>query len=274
MIDIEKKINKYKEEKKSKSVFNQINETFWTDIEIGEKGNKQFDKRAELYLKEKKTIWDTVKISFLELRLSIFDKDFSKFKEELDNLKKWITKNSSSNENIDSKKSEEEQKEQESKELENDSKDIDSNVELSDIQKKIITLAKENTWKSGVRKLINNTKFLHCRWWADAIYKKAWLPSAKREVIYQNWKYYTAIWEQLSNRELINKIRPWDWLYVNNKNSVDKNWDHSVVFLWRKNWVVWQAETASYPWSGDEAVIKTYNLNDNEIRHITRPLVA
>ena len=87
MIDVEKKINEYKEEKKSKSVFNQINETFWTDIEIGEKGNKQFDKWAELYLKEKKTIWDTVKISFLELKLSIFDKDFSKFKEELDNLK-------------------------------------------------------------------------------------------------------------------------------------------------------------------------------------------
>ncbi|HPC34564.1 MAG TPA: hypothetical protein PLP73_02790, partial [Candidatus Absconditabacterales bacterium] len=61
MIDIEKKINEYKEEKKSKSVFNQINETFGTDIEIGEKGNKQFDKWAELYLKEKKTIWDTVK---------------------------------------------------------------------------------------------------------------------------------------------------------------------------------------------------------------------
>ena len=98
MIDVEKKINEYKEEKKSKSVFNQINETFWTDIEIGEKGNKQFDKWAELYLKEKKTIWDTVKISFLELKLSIFDKDFSKFKEELDNLKKWITANSNSNE--------------------------------------------------------------------------------------------------------------------------------------------------------------------------------
>ena len=259
MIDVEKKINEYKEEKKSKSVFNQINETFWTDIEIGEKGNKQFDKRAELYLKEEKTIRETMHISFLELRLSIFDKDFSKFKEELDDLKKWITCDWNNNEDVEKTQTENGFEHQEN---------------LTNIQKKIITLAKENTWKSGVRKFINNERFLHCRWWADAIYKKAWLPSAKREVIYQNWKYYTAIWEQLSNRELINKIRPWDWLYVNNKNSADKNWDHSVVFLWRKDWVVWQAETASYPWSGDEAVIKTYNLNDNEIRHITRPLVA
>ena len=261
MINIEQKIIDYKKEKESMSLINQVNETFWTDIKnpLNDKKENPFDKWAELYLKEKKTIWQTAKMSFLELRLSIFDKDFKSFKEELDNLKEWIINNSN---NTDSPNSQQK----------TDSKDTktDSDIELDNIQKKVVDIAKENTGKSNVAEIINDSNKIHCRWWAEAIYKKAWLLEWDRKIIYQDWKYYSSIWEQLSNNDLINIIKPGDWIYVHNWNSIDQNWDHSVIFLWRENNVIWQANTASYPWSGNEAVIKTYDLATNPIRHISR----
>jgi len=266
-MSVDQKINEYKIEKQDQSVINQINKSFWTKIDSN--GGNSLDEWAELYKKEKRTFLESIKMNFLEIKLSIFDKDFKKFKEELDNLRGWIQKD----DNIESG--------------EEESEDIDSILETSDIWKKIIQAAKDNL-KNARTNL--ETKDRHCRWWANFIYEKAWLStnSNKRKVIYQDGNKYefvdtswkkkayqlNAIWEQLSNHELIKKVQPWDWLYVNNKNKYDKWWNHSVIFLWRKNWVVWQAETASYPGGTQDAVIKTYDLNLNPIKHITRPLSA
>lgn len=224
---------------------------------------KQLIKWKELYLKEKRSIIDEINFQKLWLILSILcKKDIQEFKKELDDLKNWIQKE----QNV------------EIKEDKKETEDIDSTLETSDIWNKIVALAQENVWISNIRELIKNPKDVHCWGWVDAIYSKAGLTrwSNKRKVIYQNWKHYSAIWDQkLTNKDLMNEIKPWDWLYVHNKNWVDKNWDHSIIFLWWENWIVGKARIANYRWTWDIAEeIKSYDLNKNHIRHITRPLAA
>lgn len=268
MNTIENKIDEYIETKESNSIISQINQTVWTKIEDpgAEKRLERYLKWKELYLKEKKSVMDQVNLGLLEIRF-LLDKDFKAFKKELKDLEEEIV---TTNEDLDTG-------------------NVDSNLETTETWKKIADFVADKNNLKKVKDILQRAWELHCRWFANWVYKKLWINDNDREVIYQDGSKYnftdsawtnkeyqlTWIWEQKTNSELIGTIQPWDWLYVHNKNKYDNGWNHSVIFIGRENGEVWKAITASYPGShSEDAVLHTYDLNDNPIKHITRPQSA
>lgn len=70
----------------------------------------------------------------------------------------------------------------------------------------------------------------HCFDWANHIYKNA---GARRHLIYRSLGEYSGqdCGEHHAGPELLDKIRPGDWLFYNNKNGVDSHGNHSAIFL-------------------------------------------
>jgi hypothetical protein len=151
--------------------------------------------------------------------------------------------------------------------------EINEYKETTYAQEKIINTVNTNI-ETPVQDLRKGDEAMHCWRWANKMYEKAGYDIWKREVIYQNWDYYKWIWEQLDNDALMLSLKIGDWIYVHNWNWIDKLWDHSAIFMWRKNKERWIAKITSYSGSGNYAHKTKINLNKNAIRHISRPISA
>lgn len=255
MLEKKEIIDNYIEKKEKEWLTGQVNNIF-ESIGIDKSiknplwGKEKIEKYADLYLKETKTFIEQIQLQFMELKLSIVYTDLSKFKKDLDSLNTEI--------------------------VEGEVNDVwaehvwINNIDITTEQQNILDTV-NNYIDVPVTELRKNNEAMHCRRWADKIYKKAWYDSWKREVIYQDGDHYSAKWEQLNNNELIDSIENADWLYIHNWNWVDKKWDHSGLFMWRADESKWIANIASYPGSSSKANIKKYNLKKNQIRHISRP---
>lgn len=70
----------------------------------------------------------------------------------------------------------------------------------------------------------------HCFDWANHIYKSA---GASRQRIYSSLSEYSGqdCGDHHAGPELLDKIRPGDWLFYNNQNGVDSHGNHSAIFL-------------------------------------------
>jgi len=269
-MNIEQKINDYKIENQNKSIIGQINESFWTEIDSI--SNKSLDERADLYKKEKKTFLESIKMNFLELKLSLLGPDFKNFKKELDDLKNGIDTPTTTSTDVYSADTSGDDN------VDTSSENAVDNLDVGEAWSKIVSIIEtqrnNNKAQAFMREVLNKNKF-SCWTWTNAVYTLAWFPMWKRNVIYQDGAHYAPKWDQTwTQPALRRKLKRWDWLYVHNKNWVDKNWDHSVIFLWWENWVVGKAKTASYPWSWNKVSFKTYDLDENPIRYISRPMAA
>jgi hypothetical protein len=112
----------------------------------------------------------------------------------------------------------------------------------------------------------------HCWDWVHKVYKRAGM-SFRR--VYQDLNYTGKdCGEHKASPELLNRIEPGDWLYVNNKNKYDTHGNHSVVFLgWidKGNLI---ARTASCPGAGKKGKLETRNLEKHPVVHISKPVPA
>lgn len=108
MVEIfEQKIEDIKKEIKTKESetalwqIEQTTEELWLDVKIWAwlKNDQKMLNYSKLYLKKSPSIWESFKLQFLELRLSIVCPYFKDFKVFLSELKKWEDTSEDANEN-------------------------------------------------------------------------------------------------------------------------------------------------------------------------------
>lgn len=88
------KIEKFIDEKEKKTLMWQLNENLeelWLDVKIGEwlKNDEMLLSYAQMYLNESKSIFDSFKMQFIELKAKIQCPYFEDFKVFLNELKQW-----------------------------------------------------------------------------------------------------------------------------------------------------------------------------------------
>ncbi len=70
----------------------------------------------------------------------------------------------------------------------------------------------------------------HCWDWVDRVYKRAGVTG--RHVIFKSLNYSGKdCGDNHAGPDMLDKIRPGDWLYYNNKNSADSHGNHSALFI-------------------------------------------
>lgn len=112
----------------------------------------------------------------------------------------------------------------------------------------------------------------HCWDWVNKVYQRAGV-SARR--IYQDLNYVGKdCGTHHASDELMSKIRPGDWLYINNKNRYDTNGNHSVIFLEWTNEAEGLARVASCGGAGQIGHIEPQprNLKQQGVTHISKPV--
>lgn len=108
-----------------------------------------------------------------------------------------------------------------------------------------------------------------CCWdWIKKIYDYA---GARPRRIYQDLNYSGKdCGDHHAGTELMSKIRPGDWLYINNKNNFDRYGCHSVVLLeWIEPGKI--ARCASSPRSTSPGRIHEVNFTKSPVTHISKP---
>lgn len=70
----------------------------------------------------------------------------------------------------------------------------------------------------------------HCWDWIDKVYKRAGVGG--RHIIFRSLNYSGKdCGENHASEQMLDKIRPGDWIYYNNKNSADSQGNHSALFI-------------------------------------------
>jgi len=109
----------------------------------------------------------------------------------------------------------------------------------------------------------------HCWDWCEHVYKAA---GAKRHTIYKSPPYEGHDCGSChAGPELVSRITPGDWLFINNKNTSDDHGNHSVIFL---GWIDHDnliARVGSGSAKKPGCIHKT-NLAKNQVTAIFKPM--
>ncbi|EKD63825.1 MAG: hypothetical protein ACD_51C00188G0003 [uncultured bacterium] len=109
----------------------------------------------------------------------------------------------------------------------------------------------------------------HCWDWVNKVYKKA---GAQNQRIYQDLSYPGKdCGDRHASESLMSKLRPGDWLYINNKNKYDENGCHSGIFLGWINEDRQIARMASCPGAGKKGHVTRENLKQKPVTYISKP---
>lgn len=117
-----------------------------------------------------------------------------------------------------------------------------------------------------------NVTGAHCWDWVHKVYQRAGV-SPRR--IYQDLNYIGKdCGTHHASDELMSKIHPGDWLYINNKNQYDTHGNHSVIFLGWTDKSAGLARVASCGGAGQIGRIESQprNLKEQAITHISKPV--
>jgi len=107
-----------------------------------------------------------------------------------------------------------------------------------------------------------------CWDWADHIYGKA---RAHRREIYKNFNYKGKDCKDVhASAELMDMIRPGDWIYYNNKNTDDKKGNHTAIFI---EWVDKENYIARFASGSAEnkGITHVTDLKEKPVTYIAKP---
>ncbi|MFA6528161.1 MAG: hypothetical protein WCT46_01315 [Candidatus Gracilibacteria bacterium] len=113
-----------------------------------------------------------------------------------------------------------------------------------------------------------------CWDWVNQVYNST-SPKMRPQRIYQDLNYSgKRCGDHHASPELMKKIQPGDWLYINNKNRHDPNGCHSCIFLgWVGDSANQIAQIASCPGAGRRGRIdEKCNLKKNPVTYIAKPV--
>ncbi len=109
----------------------------------------------------------------------------------------------------------------------------------------------------------------HCWDWVNHVYQSAGVSGKTR--IYQDLNYEGAdCGDHHASPEMMDRIAPGDWLYINNKNTADSHGNHSVIFIEWINKDTGEARVASGSYNVPGRLQKT-NLKEKPVVSITKP---
>ena len=122
--------------------------------------------------------------------------------------------------------------------------------------------------------LKNGTKGDFCWDWVDRVYKRA--GAQRGTVAYKHSKYNKKYFDRdnpgkCENPRQVKTIQPGDWLFIYNKNGIDKYDDHSVLFL---NWVDKEnliAKVANCTGAGKSGTLRTIDFKKTPLTMLIKP---
>lgn len=143
---------------------------------------------------------------------------------------------------------------------------LESKIEATGVRKNIVQAAMEL--------LKNGTKGRFCWDWVDKVYDQA---GAKRgTVAYKHSKYNNSNFDKnnpgkCENPPQVKTIQPGDWIFIYNKNGIDKYDDHSVLFLDWEDKTNLIAKVANCTGSGKPGTLRTVDFKKTPLTMLIKP---
>lgn len=143
---------------------------------------------------------------------------------------------------------------------------LERNIEASGVRKSIVS--------SAMELLKDGTKGAFCWDWVDKVYKRA--GAQRGTVAYKHSKYKRGSFDRnnpgkCENPPQVKTLQPGDWMFIYNKNGIDKYDDHSVLFLrWedKENLI---AQVANCTGSGKSGTLRKIDLEKTPLTMLIKP---
>lgn len=147
--------------------------------------------------------------------------------------------------------------------------------ELQRLEKQIEATGVRKTIVSAAMELLSNgTKGKFCWDWVDKVYEQA--GAQRGTVAYRHSKYRKSYFDKnnpgkCENPPQVKSIQPGDWIFIYNKNGIDKYDDHSVLFLdWedKSNLI---AKVANCTGAGKPGTLRTIDFKKTPLTMLIKP---